>query len=210
MTSLAPEGIVILDILTRLVPHPRVITVDTQRLPVETYDLIERVRHRFDVEIDVIQPEPAEVHQMVRIVRRTCSTARERTGSAAGGPQGPPVAACTCGRRRLDHRAPPGTVGDARSDAEVARDLVNGSIWKIAPLADWSSGQVWDYIRARDLPYNALHDDDYESIGCAPCTKPVAPGGDERSGRWWWEAQDAERECGIHSAPGASTEDGPA
>ena len=189
VTSLAPEGIVILDILTRLVRRPRVITIDTHRLPAETYDLIERVRHRFDVDIEVIQPDQADVHHMVRD-RGADLFYRSREDRLR----------CCSVRKFLPLRhaladADGWITGLRRDQAatraatpKVARDLANGSIWKIAPLADWSSGQVWDYIRARDLPYNALHDDDYESIGCAPCTKPVAPGGDERSGRWWWEA----------------------
>ncbi len=73
-------------------------------------------------------------------------------------------------------------------------------MWKIAPLADWSSERVWAYIREHDLPYNALHDQGYPSIGCAPCTRAVQPGEDERAGRWWWE-QPEERECGIHFDP---------
>jgi thioredoxin-dependent adenylylsulfate APS reductase len=209
VTSLAPEGIVILDMLTRLVSHPRVITIDTGRLPVETLDLIERVRHRFGIDIEVIHPDQADVDEMVRVRgvdlfyrsredRVRCCEVRKvlplrRVLAGAGG--------WITGLRR-DQSA------TRAATPKVARDLAHGSIWKIAPLADWSSGQVWAYIQARDLPYNTLHDDDYQSIGCAPCTKPVAPGADARSGRWWWEAQDTVRECGIHSSPLASTSKG--
>ena len=68
---------------------------------------------------------------------------------------------------------------------------------KLSPLLDWTEAQIWQYIRARQLPYNALHDRQYPSIGCAPCTRPVAPGEDRRAGRWWWEQSQA-RECGLH------------
>jgi thioredoxin-dependent adenylylsulfate APS reductase len=202
VTSLAPEGIVILDILTRLVARPRVITLDTGRLPGETHDLIDRVRDRFDVSIDVILPDPVAVRQMVqdrgenlfyrsRQDRLRCCEVRKvlPLRRALVGAEG-----WITGIRR-DQTA------TRAATPKITRDLAHGSIWKVAPLADWSSERVWDYIRARDLPYNALHDEGYESIGCAPCTRPVAPGADARSGRWWWEAQDTARECGIHVAP---------
>jgi phosphoadenosine phosphosulfate reductase len=75
-------------------------------------------------------------------------------------------------------------------DAEYA-------LHKVSPLLDWSEAQIWQYIRARQLPYNALHDRQYPSIGCTPCTRAVLPGEDRRAGRWWWE-QAAVRECGLH------------
>ncbi len=211
VTSLAPEGIVILDILTRLVPRPRVMTLDTGRLPAETYDLIDRVCDRFDVTIDVILPDQVDVQQMVqdrgvnlfyrsRHDRLRCCEVRKvlPLRRALVGAEG-----WITGIRR-DQTA------TRAATPKITRDLANGSIWKIAPLADWTSERVWDYIRARDLPHNALHDEGYQSIGCAPCTRPVAPGGDERSGRWWWEAQDTARECGIHVAPLAPTSVGSA
>src|SRR5256885_335915 len=66
--------------------------------------------------------------------------------------------------------------------------------------ADWSEDEVWGYIRAFEVPYNALHDQGYRSIGCAPCTRPTVAGEDVRAGRWWWEIREA-RECGLHAAP---------
>jgi phosphoadenosine phosphosulfate reductase len=68
---------------------------------------------------------------------------------------------------------------------------------KVSPLLDWSEKEIWRYIRSKRLPYNALHDIGFPSIGCAPCTRAVAPGEDQRSGRWWWERADS-RECGLH------------
>jgi phosphoadenylyl-sulfate reductase (thioredoxin) len=86
-----------------------------------------------------------------------------------------------------------------RTDAGIVEiDSVHGDIVKVNPLADWSLDQVWAYIREHDVPYNALHDQGYPSIGCAPCTRPVAPGEDPRAGRWWWEIEFEGKECGIH------------
>jgi phosphoadenosine phosphosulfate reductase len=81
---------------------------------------------------------------------------------------------------------------------DAARRMV-----KINPLADWSEADVWDYIGRHDVPYNALYDQGYRSIGCAPCTRPTAAGEDARAGRWWWEQPQA-RECGLHVASDGS------
>jgi phosphoadenosine phosphosulfate reductase len=70
---------------------------------------------------------------------------------------------------------------------------------KINPLVDWTNGDVWHYLATHHVPYNALHDQFYPSIGCAPCTRAVTLGEDIRSGRWWWE-QEAAKECGLHVA----------
>ena len=94
---------------------------------------------------------------------------------------------------------------EARSDVrKVDADPQHGGIAKISPLADWSWDDVWRYIRERDVPYNQLYDQGYASIGCAPCTRPIGPGQDPRSGRWWWE-KGVLKECGIHTgAPNGS------
>ena len=72
---------------------------------------------------------------------------------------------------------------------------------KFNPLADWSEDDVWNYIGANDVPYNALHDQGFPSIGCAPCTRAVEPGEDVRAGRWWWENPES-KECGLHLVDG--------
>ncbi len=203
VTSLAPEGIVILDLLTKVVDRPRVITLDTGRLHPETYELIDRVRDRFRVDIEVIAPAPADVEPMVR----------ERGVNLFYRSRGDRLRCCEVRKVLPLRRALAGSGGwitgvrrdqtsTRRSTPKIARDLSNGLIWKVAPLADWTSEQVWAYVREHDLPYNPLHDEGYESIGCAPCTRPVAPGEDERSGRWWWEDEADGRECGLHAVPG--------
>jgi len=81
---------------------------------------------------------------------------------------------------------------------KVEVDSGNRGILKINPLADWSSEQVWDYVRKHDVPYNMLHDRGFPSIGCEPCTRAVKPGEDPRAGRWWWEQSAGQKECGLH------------
>ena len=83
---------------------------------------------------------------------------------------------------------------------EADRDLATGK-WKFNPLADWSDADVWAYLRINQVPYNALHDRGYPSIGCDPCTRAVKPGEHPRAGRWWWEREDARKECGLHEIP---------
>lgn len=195
------EDIVILDMLAELEPQPRVITLDTGRLPEETYRLMDRVRARYGVEIEVFAPDTAEVEAMVR----------DKGPNLFYESRDNRLECCDVRKVRPLQRAlatVDGWITGVRRDQIATRartpkiglDLAHGLIWKVAPLADWTEEQVWAYIRERDLPYNELHDRGYPSIGCAPCTRAVEPGADPRSGRWWWEQPD-DRECGIHVPP---------
>jgi phosphoadenosine phosphosulfate reductase len=197
--AFGPEDMVILDLLVQLEPRPRVFTLDTGRLPQETYDLMECVRRRFDVELEVYAPESDDVESMVRAKGPNLFyESRENRLECCDVRKVQPL------RRAL--ATVDGWIAGVRRDQIMTRaatpkvgiDLMNGMIWKVAPLADWSEAQVWDHIRGRDLPYNDLHDRGYPSIGCAPCSRAVEPGADPRSGRWWWEQPD-DRECGIHN-----------
>ncbi len=87
-----------------------------------------------------------------------------------------------------------------RAELKLQEHDATHGIVKFNPLADWSEDEVWTVIRAGDIPYNALHDQGYRSIGCAPCTRPTVAGEDVRAGRWWWEQQES-RECGLHLSP---------
>jgi phosphoadenylyl-sulfate reductase (thioredoxin) len=82
---------------------------------------------------------------------------------------------------------------------KIEIDHDHGAIVKLNPLAEWTEDEVWDYVREREVPYHPLYDRGYTSIGCAPCTRALAPGETGRDGRWWWE-QNAPKECGIHCA----------
>jgi thioredoxin-dependent adenylylsulfate APS reductase len=200
VASFGPEDIVILDLLVEVEARPRVITLDTGRLPEDTYELIDRVRSFYGVEVEVVFPEATAVEAMTRAKgvnlfydshdnRLECCDVRKvqplRRALAS-------VDGWLTGLRR--DQAPT----RARTP-KISLDLEHGLIWKVAPLADWTDVDVWAHIRARGLPYNALHDRGYPSIGCAPCTRAVEPGADPRSGRWWWE-QGESRECGLHVA----------
>lgn len=196
--SFSAEDVVVLDMLVRIVPQPRVFMLDTGRLHQETYDLIDKVRARYGIEIEVCFPDFKAVERMVREhgvnlfyrsveLRRLCCHVRkvEPLRRALRG-----VGAWITGLRR--EQSP------TRARLEkIEIDEAHGGIFKVNPLADWTREEVWRYVREHNLPYNALYDRGYKSIGCLPCTRPVQPHEPERAGRWWWESPET-RECGLH------------
>jgi len=197
-SSFGAEDVVLIDLWCQVARLPRVFTLDTGRLPGETYDLMERIRARYDLEVDVFFPQAREAEGLVREhgpdlfyqgveLRRLCCHVRKvepLTRALAG------LSAWICGLRR--EQAP------TRSRLQAVEvDDAHGGLLKLNPLADWTTEDVWAYIRSHQVPYNALHDQGYPSIGCAPCTRAVQPGQDIRSGRWWWENPET-KECGLH------------
>jgi phosphoadenosine phosphosulfate reductase len=200
VTSFQVEGMVMLDMARRLDPAVRVITLDTGRLPQETHDIIDTVRARFDVRVEVVAPDPAAVAAMVaqhgpnlfrrdRALRQLCCQVRkvDPLGRAVAG-----LDAWSTGLRRDAGPARQGT-------AKVEPDHAHGGIVKLNPLADWTRDQVWAYAHTHRVPLHPLYEQGYASIGCAPCTRAIRAGEQERTGRWWWEA-DPDRECGLHYA----------
>ena len=200
-TAFQTDGAVLLHMAHAIDPNVRLFSVDTGRLPAETFDLIEAMRERYPgLNLDLLSPSPAPVNAMVkkhgpnlfyRSVenRLLCCQVRKvqpLTQHLAG------LDAWITGLRR-DQWA---TRSDIR---KVEIDHDHGAIVKLNPLAEWTEDEVWDYVREHELPYNALYDKGYTSIGCAPCTRPTSAGEDLRAGRWWWETN-APKECGIHCA----------
>ena len=200
-TSFQNDGMVILDMAHRIDPGVRVFTIDTGRLPQETLELIDRVRERYGMPVEVYYPDSEELEQMVGkhgvnpfyrsvSLRLLCCQLRKVNPLNRALRD---VDAWIAGLRRAQ--------SDMRSaTGKVEMDRTHGDIIKVNPLADWSSEQVWDYVRSREVPYNELYDKGYASIGCAPCTRPVEAGEDPRAGRWWWE-NGMPKECGIHMGP---------
>ena len=193
------EDVAVLDMMHRIDPKAaRVFTLDTGRLNPETYDLIDTVRRKYGLGVEVVFPDAAAVEAMVRAKgvnlfyeslenRKECCRVRKveplsRILSTLDG--------WITGLRR-SQAVTRGAVSKVELDAD------HGGIVKVNPLADWSTSQVFDYLQANRVPKNRLHDQGYPSIGCAPCTRAVKPGEDERSGRWWWE-NPGSKECGLH------------
>jgi thioredoxin-dependent adenylylsulfate APS reductase len=206
VSSFQAESSVIIDMASRLREGVSVLTLDTGRLPQATYDMIDRIRDRYGAAIEVVSPDPAETGEMVGAhgvnlfyrsieMRSLCCEIRKSRPleRALRGRD-----AWITGLRRQQAKT------RAQTQA-VAPDPMHGGIAKIAPLAQWSKAQVWDYIRENDVPYHSLYDQGYTSIGCEPCTRATTAGEDERAGRWWWEDNDI-KECSIHwptSQPGS-------
>jgi phosphoadenosine phosphosulfate reductase len=200
-SSFGAEDMVVLDLIARHALPVAVATLDTGRLPQETLALIEHAQARYDIAVVVFHPE---AHAVDTYVRRYgidgFYESVEARKSCCGVRKVEPL------RRALDgHRA--WITGlrreqaESRSDVrEVEQDTAFG-ILKVNPLARWTSGDVWAYLREYDVPYNALHDRGYPSIGCEPCTRAVRPGEHPRAGRWWWERDGARKECGLHAIP---------
>jgi thioredoxin-dependent adenylylsulfate APS reductase len=192
------DGLALVDMAWRINPDVRVFTLDTGRLPPETYALFEEVRERYGIDVEFEVPDGNDVAKlsttygpnlMYRSVdlRLACCNVRKVE------PLKRKVAtldAWIAGLRREQWVS-------RRNIAKVELDREHGNIVKLNPLADWPLDRVWDYVRTNEVPYHELFDHGYTSIGCAPCTRAVLPGEPERAGRWWWE-EDTDKECGIH------------
>lgn len=202
-TAFQAEGMVILDIASRLARDVRVFTLDTGRLPEETYRMIDTVRERYGVAVETVSPEAGEVESMVGQhgpnlfyrevpLRNLCCEIRKVRPLERKLRE---LRAWVTGLRRGQH--------DSRSEIRKI-ESIEGKL-KLNPLADWTTEQVKEYAESHKVPMHPLYAAGYRSIGCAPCTRPVRPGEDNRAGRWWWE-QDADKECGIHFTPEGKAE----
>jgi phosphoadenosine phosphosulfate reductase len=201
-SSLGAEDQVLTDMIARLAPSMAIFTIDTGRLPQETYDLLDATRARYGLAIEVLFPRAEDVEPLVS--RQGPNSFRRGVGRRK--------ACCNARKVKPLRRRLAGLdawVTGLRREQAVTRSDLRAVEWdqahglvKINPLADWAQQQVWDYIAARRVPYNALHDRGYPSIGCAPCTRAVEPGPDVRAGRWWWELPE-HKECGLHGVDGA-------
>jgi len=197
-TSFQKEGMVVIDIATRIHPHVRVFTIDTGRLPEETHQMMETVRQRYGIPVEIVFPEASEVESMIAThgpnlfyrevtLRKLCCHIRkvrplERKLAT--------LSAWVVGLRR----------SQTESRADIAKVESRDGIVKISPLADWTTQDVEDYILRHDVPVHPLYAKGFPSIGCGPCTRATFDCEDQRAGRWWWE-QNTEKECGIHIAP---------
>lgn len=196
-SSFGAEDVVLIDMIAKIDPQAHVFTLDTGRLNGETYEVIAKVQQKYpQLQLQIMFPQADAVEAMVSKKginlfydsvenRKQCCYIRkvEPLGRATKG-----LDAWITGLRR-DQTA-------NRSAMETVELDSDRNIAKINPLIDWSNDQVWEYIHQNNVPYNALHDQNFPSIGCAPCTRAVQAGEDLRAGRWWWELSN--QECGLH------------
>ncbi len=196
--SFSVEDVVIIDMAKDLGLDIGVFALDTGRLNEETYEVADAIAERYRLTIDWFFPQHEAVERLLQEKgpysfreslenRHECCHIRkvEPLGRALKG-----VAGWITGLRREQSAT-------RTNLAPIELDELNGGILKINPLLEWSEAQVWEYAEARRLPTNRLHKQGYPSIGCAPCTRPVAPGEHPRAGRWWWENPE-HKECGLH------------
>lgn len=197
--SLGAEDMVLAHLIDALGLDIGIFVLDTGRLHAETLALLQRLRALVRVPVEVYEPDAQAVAQFVQregadamyrsiALRKACCALRklEPLQRALAGKR-----AWITGLRREQ--------SDARAEVPFIDDS-DAQRRKYNPLADWSWGDVWHYIRSHDVPYNALHDRFYPSIGCEPCTRAITLGEDLRAGRWWWESETA-KECGLHVQP---------
>jgi phosphoadenosine phosphosulfate reductase len=201
--SFGAEDMVLTDLITRYYPHIAMFTLDTGRLPQETYNLMQQVKDRYGVSLQVYFPEAAAVesyiaqngpngfYQSIELRKRCCYIRKVE-----------PLRRALAGKRAW--------ITGMRREQAITRDNLSVSMFdaennlqKFNPLYEWSNNEVWAYLKQHDVPYNKLHDRFYPSIGCAPCTRAITPGEDIRSGRWWWE-DSGSKECGLHLGKVAS------
>jgi phosphoadenosine phosphosulfate reductase len=197
--SLGAEDMVLTDLIAQHAPAIELFTLDTGRLNPETYDLLDKVQKTYGdrVRVRTYAPQAEAVQAFVETrginafydsveSRKQCCGIRkvEPLKRALAGKK-----AWITGMRRQQ--------AVTRADMPVEEWDADHGLMKFNPLADWTEKEVWEYIRNRGIPYNALHDRHYPSIGCAPCTRAIAVGEDVRAGRWWWE-DEAGKECGLH------------
>jgi phosphoadenosine phosphosulfate reductase len=196
-SSLGAEDMVLTDVIATDSLPISIFMLDTERLPRVTYELLERVRARYAIPIEVHHPEASAVDAYVAhngknafyesvALRKECCDIRKAA----------PLARALRGKGAWITGLRRSQAATRTSIAIQETDAVHG-LTKFNPLADWTEEDVWGYIRSRDVPYNALHDRNYPSIGCDPCTRAVKPGEDIRAGRWWWEHSN-QKECGLH------------
>ncbi|MFZ5652831.1 MAG: phosphoadenylyl-sulfate reductase [Pseudomonadota bacterium] len=196
------EDVVLIDMAYRIRQDIQVFSLDTGRLHPETYRFIDRVREHYGIAIDVLYPDAEAVRNLVRekgLFSFYRDDHKECCGIRKIGPLRRKLAtldAWITGQRRDQSPNTRAEIPVIQDDKAFARE--GGTLTKFNPLANWSSQQVWRYIRDHQVPYNELHDRGFISIGCEPCTRPVGPGQHEREGRWWWE-EATKKECGLHA-----------
>ena len=195
--SLGAEDMVLTDLIVSEKIDIEIFSLDTGRLPAETYDLMGRLKRHYGLALKFYYP------------RHDLAEAYTREHGINGFYDSVELRKACCHARKVEplQRALAGKkawITGLRAEQAATRsglalqefDAANG-LEKFNPLADWTEQEVWAYIHANAVPYNKLHDQGYPSIGCAPCTRAVAAGEHVRAGRWWWESP-ATKECGLH------------
>jgi phosphoadenosine phosphosulfate reductase len=202
-TSFQLGGLVLLDMVHKLKKELRVFSLDTGRLPEETYECAENVRLKYGINVEWVFPRHGAVQKLERekglySFKQSVENRKECCGIRKVEPLTRALEECDAWitGRRMDQ-------SETRRELELVEpDPVHPGKIKINPLIHWNQGDLWFYVKENRVPYNRLYDEGYLSIGCECCTRPCAEGDDERAGRWWWEHPE-HKECGLHLRGGA-------
>mgnify|MGYP000144429816 CR=1 FL=1 len=197
------EDVVLIDLAVKAKKNIHVFSLDTGRLHPETYQFIDTVRKHYNIPISILSPEKNTLEAFTQEKglfsfyedgHKECCSIRKveplKRKLAT-------LDAWISGQRKDQSPSTRSSVAVIEIDHNNSNDT--RKLIKFNPLANWSSKEVWDYIRMSECPYNPLHEKGFISIGCEPCTRPVLPNQHEREGRWWWE-EETQKECGLHIA----------
>jgi len=198
-SSFGAEDVAVIDMIVKINPKARIFTLDTGRLNQETYDVMDEIHKKYNLNIEVMFPDHNEVEQMVRV--NGMNLFYHSIGNRK----------LCCGIRKVHPlnrmlSTLDGWITGLRADQTEVRSNANkleidsqhNDIIKVNPIINWTWEQTWDYVKKNNVPYNKLHDKGFPSIGCEPCTRAIKSGEPLRAGRWWWEL-DPQKECGLHA-----------
>lgn len=195
------EDVALIELAHKLSDSLKVFSLDTGRLHPETYQFIETVRNRYKLEIDTMSPDSAALEQFTK-KKGLFSFYEDGHKECCGIRKVEPLKrklatldAWISGQRK--DQSPSTRSNVPVIEIDHGNSSENKKLIKFNPLANWSSKEVWDYLRMSEVPTNPLHERGFISIGCEPCTRAVLPNQHEREGRWWWE-EETQKECGLH------------
>jgi phosphoadenosine phosphosulfate reductase len=195
------EDVVLIDMAAKITNNLQVFSIDTGRLHSETYQFLEKVRQHYGINLEILFPDSQQVEELVK-QKGFFSFYEDNHKECCGIRKVRPlrrklatVDAWITGQRK--DQSPDTRANIPVIQQDIAFSTADHQIVKFNPLANWTSEQVWQYIRHFNVPYNPLHEKGFMSIGCEPCTRAVLPNQHEREGRWWWENAE-DKECGFH------------
>ncbi|MCP3660468.1 MAG: phosphoadenylyl-sulfate reductase [Bacteroidetes bacterium] len=196
-SSFSIEDQVLTRMLLTIDPKAKIFTLDTGRLPQETYNTMDLTMKKYSFNYEFLFPEslaiedmeskfgPNLFYQSIKNRKMCCNIRKvlplQKKLSS--------LKCWVCGLRKEQ--------SSTRTDVNILEWDENNGLFKMNPLANWNEQNVWDYLKEHNIPYNKLYDSNYKSIGCDPCTRAIQLGEDVRAGRWWWEAPE-QKECGLH------------
>lgn len=199
--SFGAEDVVLIDLISRYAPKINIMTLDTGRLHQQTYDVMDACRQKYGVAIKVCFPDSTEVEAMQSTHGANLFYASIEKRKMCCAVRKVHVLKKVLKDQQAWITGVRSEQASSRQGMQEIEDDEGFGLKKVNPLLAWREKDIWQYIKENDVPCNALHGQGFPSIGCEPCTRAITVGEDPRSGRWWWEQEDAVAECGLHASP---------